>query len=121
MAPPAGERINALEAITEKLQEDMDELWQEQIAHRVANREKFATLEKSISDLSAKTQANIDTLGTKTQANIDVLGAKTQASIDALSVTVQTVQASQAKDTTAILAILTTICQEHSGQTPKRS
>jgi hypothetical protein len=33
MAPPAGEHINALEAITEKLQEDMDELRQEQIAH----------------------------------------------------------------------------------------
>jgi hypothetical protein len=33
MAPPTGERINALEAITEKLQEDMDELRQEQIAH----------------------------------------------------------------------------------------
>jgi hypothetical protein len=78
----------------------------------VANREKFATLEKSISDLGAKTQANIDALGTKTQAKIDALGTKTQASVDALSATVQTLQASQAKDTAAILAILTTMCQE---------
>jgi hypothetical protein len=111
MAPPAGERINALEAITENLQEDMDELRQEQIAHRVANREKFVMLKKSISDLGAKTQANIDALGARTQANIDALGTKTQASVDALSATVQTLQASQAKDTAAILTILTSMCQ----------
>jgi hypothetical protein len=111
MAPPAGEHINVLEATTEKLQEDMDELRQEQIAHRVANRKKFATLEKSISDLDVKTQANIDALGTKMQANIDTLGAKMQASIDALARMVQMLQASQAKDLAAIIVLLTPRCQ----------
>jgi hypothetical protein len=55
MVPPAGEHINALEAASEKLQEDIDELQKEQAAHWVANREKLATLKKSISDLDAKT------------------------------------------------------------------
>jgi hypothetical protein len=96
MAPPAGECINALEAASEKLQEDIDELRKEQAAHQVANRKKFVMLEKSISNLD-----------TKTQANIDALGTKTQASIDALAGMVQTLQASQAKDLAAIIALLT--------------
>jgi hypothetical protein len=104
LAPPAGERINALEAASERLQEGLDELRQEQATHCVATRKKFATLEKSISNLGAKTQANIDTLGAKMQASIDALAMMVQ--------TVQTQQASQARDTAAILAILMSVRQE---------
>jgi hypothetical protein len=48
--------------------------------------------------------------------HIDALGAKTQASIDALAGTVQTLQASQAKDLAAIIALLTP--QRQSTQLP---
>ena len=109
MAPTQGEHINALETKTEEL---LRQLRQEQVALRVATREKFATLDQSISALSAKTQASIDALSAKTQASLDALSAKTQASIDALSATVQRLQASRAKDTAAILAMLTSMRQE---------
>jgi hypothetical protein len=95
MAPSAGECINVLEASSERLQDGLDKLRQEQVALHVATCKKFAMLKQSISALS-----------TKTQASIDALGTKMQASIDTLAVIVQMQQASQAKDTTMILAIL---------------
>jgi len=79
MAPAAGDRLNALETSTERLQEGLDELRQEQAARSAATCKIFVKLKESISNLGTKTQANIDTLGVKTQASIDALAARVQS------------------------------------------
>jgi hypothetical protein len=78
MAPSAGERLNMLEAGQERLQEGLDELRQEQAAHRAATSEKFATLEQSITAQNAVTQANQERLEKDLAAIISLLTPRRQ-------------------------------------------